>query len=213
MELHPCCTSRFVRCGHVIIPLVGIVKGVLGIDPSGGKAPWGYALLRRIGDKELLIEDIGEDEERVIIEYIDKLVLANKHINVMVVDAPLGFRLDNKALLRATDKVAISMGARLLPPGWKGMESLSRKGLLLYFKYSEVGVAVLETHPYSASRILNIDIRSLRKTLGSHAADALISAIVGFKWSIGESMVVCQNDGALVLPLGKARIIGEKIIV
>ncbi len=199
-------------CGFITFPTSRIkARSVMGIDPSGGRAPWGYALLERVSASVWKIDVLKEDREFEAKKQIEKLIVLRK-VKVMAIDAPLGFGSGLKPL-RSVDAAVRLLGGKVLPPTWKGMRRLSIEGLILYLKYNEAGVLVIETHPYSATTLLNLDLSSLRRKFGNHSADALISAIVAAEWVEGLDLTICQDDGALVLPSKKFAIEGNKIVI
>ena len=209
-SLHPY-TNR-IRCGFVTFPTSRIkARSVMGIDPSGGRAPWGYALLEKMSANVWRINVLEEDKEFEAKKKIEKLILLRK-VKVIAIDAPLGFGSGLKPM-RSVDVAVRLLGSKVLPPIWKGMKKLSTEGLIMYLKYGEAGVLVLETHPYSAATFLGLNLNLLRRKFGNHSADALISAIAAAEWVESLDLTICQDDGALVLPLKKFVIEGNKIVI
>jgi predicted nuclease with RNAse H fold len=205
--------TNVIKCGHVIVPKKVNADSlrVLGLDPSGGRSPWGFSLIRRRGDGLWKVEVIEELESLKAIKAVDEIISSWRSVYVIALDAPIGWPQESP--LRCVDRVAILLGARILPPAWKGMRGLSEEGLKVYLKYCEAGRAVIETHPYSASQTLGLNVKALRSLLGRHAADALIAAIVGAEWAEGLSITLCQGDGALTLPLVRAKVENEEVII
>ncbi len=211
MKFWPPCTNVF-RCGPVaVLRDKPKVEKVLGVDPSGGRAPWGYALLKKISNDVWRIKVIGEESGRKVKKIIEELIISDR-VKILMLDSPLGIGLETKPF-RAVDKAVRLLGGKVLPPIWKGMKKLSLEGLILYFKYCEIGTVVLETHPFSAALITGLDIEFFRETFGRHSADALISAAVGAMWVENLDITICQSDGVLVLPASKFRLKKNEVIL
>ena len=185
------------------------VRSILGVDPSGGRSPWGIALLERSSRLRWKLSIVREEEPEEARRVLDLLA---SDVEVVVIDAPIGWGRGDSAL-RGVDRAAIMMGGRILPPLWKGMKALSEEGLKTYFSLYEAGKVVLETHPFSASKFMEVDINEVRKAFGRHGGDAVISSVVGAAWVEGGSLVLCQEDGALVLPIVRAEIKNGDVII
>jgi len=116
---------------------------------------------------------------------------------IAAVDAPLWPFL--RTGFRSVDRVAMSLGARLLPLGG-GMTTLAIQGSIAASLLLEAGFIVVETHPYTVSRLTGLDRAIIRSILGRNAGDAFLAAAAAAALAEGRVMVICQDDGIMVLP-------------
>jgi len=140
----------------------------------------------------------GDDELLRVVELVRPI-----HV---VIDAPLSLPEKDEMGFRPQDRCAIEMGGRMLPLDFKGMRELALRGERLAATLTELGFSVLETHPFSAARVLGYasTIELARDLLGKGVskgrADSLICGLVGYLWDAGLA-VSCGGKPPLLLPL------------
>ncbi len=133
--------------------------------------------------------------------------LKSKYVTVVSIDAP--FSLGNG--IRLVDRKMMSLGFKVLPPGFNSMRKLTLRAMELVRKLNELGVSVYETHPRSAlisskcasiddllhrlSINYSIDLSSLSKDL----KDAVIAAVVSYCIDLGCYLKVDEVDGIIWL--------------
>jgi len=129
--------------------------------------------------------------------------------SLIAIDAPLN--LPEKGYFREVDKVMVSLGFKVLPPRFKGMEVLVRRAVRLTKRFDGW---VIETHPASVARILCIkrgvdDVKNIFVKMGlplkifsasRHVVDALLALISAICFLSGRHLVVSLEDGVIVLP-------------
>jgi len=178
------------------------VKGasVAGLDLAGSpRNPSGLAILS-LHREVLALKLVYSDEEilRTLAEY-RPLVIA--------IDAPLSIP---KESLRSIDRKMISLGYRVLPPGWRSMRMLSERAVKLKDLFERnLNAVVIETHPLSALKSSGCSsigdlIKGLKLTYKGeqasiHEVDALISSLVALKYFEGRSLTISEADGIIHL--------------
>ncbi len=177
--------------------------GVAGLDLAGSpRNPSGLAILSL--QREVIVLKLLYSDK----EILD--ALAEHRPLVIAVDAPLSVPGEG---LRRVDRKMISLGYRVLPPGWRSMRMLSERAVKLKDLIERnLNAVVIETHPLSAlksSSCSSIDelIRELELTCNVesasvHEVDALISSLVALRYLSGMSLVISEVDGVVHL-LGK----------
>jgi len=115
--------------------------------------------------------------------------------DVVAIDAPLS-EPPPGSTQRDTEIFARKLGLKLLPPGMGAMRSLTKLGMLLVSALMGVS-RIIEVHPSSSAKFLNIDRRVLAKRFNSvDAADAYLAALTGLAYAL-ESF---EDIRGLVLP-------------
>ncbi len=163
-----------------------------GLDPSGGKGRWGYALLEcRLS--LCRIASSGEVSPRRSWESIKPLAKAR----FVGVDAPL--TLAEKSY-RECDRVAALMGARLLPLTLWGMRKLSLVGFSISMLLIEAGSIPVETHPRSFRENTGLQHQP-PLGMGRHEWDAVTSALAAYALASGRPLIAVSDECIMVLGL------------
>lgn len=161
----------------------------LGVDPSGGRSPWGVALLEAGGPGSWRLALALEARPREALRLVARLAGAACACGV---DAPISPQPPGG--FRPCERAAARLGARLLP-GWRGMEALARAGAAVAALCSEAGAVPVETHPASAARLSGLPGR-----LGGHAWEAVAAAVAAAAWLEGSSIEAEAGGCCLSLP-------------
>ena len=166
---------------------------VAGIDPSL-RRPSGVAVIEG-GRLKSWLADWGD----VARDVSGSLVIA--------IDAPL--TLPKSGYFRDVDKAMVRLGLRVLPPGWRWMRELALRSIELASRLREGGSIVIETHPRSVLKYLNIgSLEELASLLGvtinevnggRDAVDAAVCALVAYSYVICASESVKGSDGEIYL--------------
>ena len=162
---------------------------IAGIDPAAGRSPTGLVVLEPDGSLMLaaLLEP-GAAPEHIAV------ILADSRVGLAAIDAPLrpapGLRSAEKLLSRCTE---VSM----LPQSMPGMRKLAETGRALREALVSAGVAVVETYPAAAARVLGVERPRGR---GRHLADALLAALAGLAFSRGEALGSQEGPDLIVVP-------------
>ena len=180
---------------------------VAGLDPSGGRGRWGYATLECLGLECWLVES-GEAGARRSWEAVLK---ASRALYVGV-DAPL--TMGSGGAWRECDRIASSMGARLLPLTLHGMKRLAMVGSSIAALLIEAGRIPVETHPWSLRQDLGLP-HEPPEGLGGHEWDALAAALAALAVAIGAPRLAASWDCALVLGIEgyRARWSGGRVVL
>ncbi|MEM0014611.1 MAG: DUF429 domain-containing protein [Zestosphaera sp.] len=126
--------------------------------------------------------------------------------SVIAIDAPL----TAYPLMREVDRLMIKSGLRVLPPNFRWMRQLTLRGYSIMSELSKVGFTVIETHPRSVMKQLELkDVRELLKLLGirlngacklnKHLEDALIAAAVAYCYLTNCVTSISAHDGTVYL--------------
>lgn len=191
-----------VKCGSTIMPLYSKRRcRVLGIDPSGGKGSWGFALLLPSEPYTWVIDKILEARPIDALPTLSSML--SRGVCVIGIDAPIG-GFESTAY-RSIDRAARSLGARILPL-WRGMRALAVMGTILASMLIESGFIVVETHPFSVAIMTGLDIDTLRALYGRHGGDSLLASIAAAAFVDNVSITLCQRDGSLTLPATKVEL-------
>ena len=119
---------------------------------------------------------------------------------VVSIDSPLS----HSSGYREVDKLMKRRGYKVLPPSW--MKSLVDKAILLQKMFSNV--TVIETHPTSSMKNVNINWKDIDKS--KDTVDAVMCALVSLFYYEGRALEISASDGRIyLLPKGILKI--EKI--
>lgn len=172
-----------------------------GVDLAASPRGWtGLAVLRlRRGGAELLLcTRLRGGWERAA------RLLLGTGAAVAVVDAPLS--LPRRGGFRAAERLAMRLGARLLPLTLDSMRRLAAEAAMLRTAISRV-MDVFETHPGSVTRVSGCPARlyaarygvDLSACRGRDEEDALLAALVGAGLAMGESIILADEEGTAML--------------
>jgi predicted nuclease with RNAse H fold len=161
-----------------------------GLDPSGGRGRWGYALLECRG----LRCRVAESGEVPASRSWAAVARASRPLYVGV-DAPLTV---GGGAWRECDRLASSMGARLLPLTLPGMARLARVGVSLAALLREAGRVAVETHPLSLWESMGLP-RHPPWGMGPHEWDAVAAALAALAVAIGRPLAAAAWDCVLVI--------------
>ncbi|MCE4611834.1 MAG: hypothetical protein F7B17_07690 [Desulfurococcales archaeon] len=190
-------------------PTLSVTEPIIvsGLDPSGGRGRWGYAILHCLGLKCRVVE-LGE----VVARRSWGAVLKTSRAPYVGVDAPL--TTGSGGAWRECDRIASSMGARLLPLTLYGMRKLARVGSSIAALLLEAGRIPVETHPWSLREDLGLP-QEPPEGLGDHEWDALAAALAALAVAIGAPRLAASWDCALVLGIEgyRARWSGGRMVL
>jgi len=167
---------------------------VAGIDPSGGRAPWGFARLRRLSRGVWGVEFALELESPEASHRVPGLL---KGVDLACVDAPTS--PPGRGAFRPQERMAVRLGARLLPLTTPGMSELVRAGVALAMLLQEAGVRIVETHPGSLRASVAVDRGC--GGLGKHSLDAIVAGIACVLCCEDKALSICSRQGCIVLTL------------
>jgi predicted nuclease with RNAse H fold len=161
-------------------------KSIMGLDLAGKpENSTGRALLE---DKTVQTSLIYANNE--ILEDVSHSKPA-----IIAIDAPLSF--PKKGVIRKADKEMMRKGYRVFPPGFKGMRKLTARAVKLNKLIVEKGYEVIEVHPTSTRKALNMPTKDWKRiqeilksmglkgdlkvrTLTSHEIDAVTAALTAY---------------------------------
>jgi predicted nuclease with RNAse H fold len=98
--------------------------------------------------------------------------------------------------IRECDRMLISRGYRVFPPGFSFMKQLTLRGKSL--KEQLPDFEVIEVHPRTTMRILGP--REFPKARTEHERDACAAALCAFLYAKGECEVLGDDEGVVVIP-------------
>lgn len=105
------------------------------------------------------------------------------------------------AKIRQCDRMLISRGYRVFPPGYSFMKQLTIRGKHLRERLEDTGYRVIETHPRTAKKILGLGEKSLDTGAKSeHEFDACMCAIVAMYYDLGMYEELGDDEGVVVIP-------------
>lgn len=176
---------------------------IVGIDLSLSRKtsicfyPW--------GKKNVSIEKaFGEDE--LISSIISKRKEAD-HI-LVVIDAPLS-SLETHGF-RDIDRIALSLGCRVLPISTVPMRKLAESGNRISKKIRKQikNVTVVETHPWSVAKLLGFSnteemaFKIFGMSFKGDDADAVACCVAGIMFLLGQITVILSedNDDVFIIP-------------
>ncbi len=126
---------------------------------------------------------------------------------VVAIDAPLSLPYGRCCFnddccgprkIRVCDRILISMGHRLFPPGFSFMKQLTMRGMALKDVLQAEGYRVIEAHPGTSRRILSMG--GFRDAKNKHEADACAAALTAYLYSEGKCREIAGPDGTIVIP-------------
>ena len=179
----------------------------LGIDLAGNsKNPTGWATLK---NRTVKTGEIHTDKEIIaLIKKVNPLLTA--------IDAPLS--LPKKGISRKAEKEMRKQGYHVLPPRLPAMEKLTLRAIKLGEIIQELGFQIIEVHPTSTRKALNLPAKEWRKIqtiliqiglkgdhetriLTPHEIDAATAAITAHLHLIGKTVRIGDKTGGyIVLP-------------
>ncbi|MCY0867728.1 MAG: DUF429 domain-containing protein [Desulfurococcus sp.] len=172
-----------------------------GVDLAGSPLnPSGLVILEQLATPRVAYAGLLYGDEDLLY-YIEKF-----KPYIIAIDAPL--TPPHGSSYRRVDLKLLREGYRLLPPGWRGMRALTKRGMRLAEKLRGVGIRVVETHPGSAlkssrcsslSELLSTMGLTVDIDLSKDLADALIASIVALKLKESCVEVYRDSDGEIVL--------------
>jgi len=116
---------------------------------------------------------------------------------VISIDSPLS----HSSGYREVDKLMKRSGYKVLPPSW--MKSLVDKAISLQKTFSNA--TVIETHPTSSMKNVNIDWKEIDKS--KDVVDAIMCALVSLYYYERKAVEISANDGKIfLLPKGSLEI-------
>ncbi|WP_291767093.1 DUF429 domain-containing protein [Caldivirga sp. UBA161] len=134
----------------------------------------------------------------------DEIINALRDSSVVAIDAPLS----GVGKYRDVDRLMFKMGLRVMPANWRWMIKLGERATWIRNRLEELGIKVIETHPWSVLHWLNTDLIQLSSKLGvrklvinggKDAYDAAVCALVALAYVMGKVKRVAANDGELYL--------------
>jgi len=182
-------------------------KIIIGIDLAGiPENPTGWAVWK---DKEVSTCQLFTDKE--VVE-----TTLNCQPILVAIDAPLS--LPRKGLLRETDREMHKQGYPVFPPLFRTMEKLTLRAMKIAEEIKKEGLSVLEVHPASTRKALEIPSKDrkttqaiflqmglkgdLKRTLTKHEIDAVISALTGYLYLQGKTQLIGnEKEGYIVVPI------------
>jgi uncharacterized protein len=127
--------------------------------------------------------------------------------SVIAIDAPLSLPYGRCCFnddccgprkMRVCDRMMISMGYRVFPPGFSYMKQLTLRGIALKKELEARGFKVIEAHPRTSMRILGIE--SFEEAKSEHESDACAAALTAWLYEKGKCIDLTGPDGTTVIP-------------
>ncbi|MGB9785311.1 MAG: DUF429 domain-containing protein [Fervidicoccaceae archaeon] len=120
---------------------------------------------------------------------------------LVAIDAPLS--LNEESGFRDLDRLALSLGCKVLPISMEPMKKLAETGSRLSMRIKNLlkNAIVFETHPWSAAKLLGFSNTEemVEKILGIHLrgddADAAACCLVGSMLLLGKAAELVSEDG------------------
>lgn len=180
---------------------------IIGIDLAGKeKNPTGWALWQ---NKTIFVHEIYKNEE-----IIHRSVKWNP--TIIAIDAPLN--MPKKGIMRKADREMYKHGYPVFPPSFPAMEKLTLRAVKIKKQLTESGFNVIEVHPASTRKALQMPIKEwgkiqaifehmglkgnwTKKSLTSHEVDAITATLTADLHlkekteSIGE-----REEGYIIVP-------------
>ena len=134
----------------------------------------------------------------------DEIINGLRDSSVVAIDAPLS----GIGKYRDVDRLMFKMGLRVMPANWRWIIKLGERATRIKDRLEELGVKVIETHPWSVLHWLNTDLIQLSSKLGvrklvinggKDAYDAAVCALVALAYVMGKVKRITANDGELYL--------------
>lgn len=180
---------------------------IIGIDLAGkSKNPTGQAIWENKEVKATLIYTDNEILEHVI----------HTRPKLIAIDAPLS--LPKKGSLRKADKEMIRRGYRVFPPTLPSMKTLTLRAIKLNKLIAKKGYKVIEVHPTSTRKALNMPskdwkkIQTILKNIGlkgeiktcvltPHEIDAAVAALTAYLHMQGRTEALGdKEEGYIIIP-------------
>jgi predicted nuclease with RNAse H fold len=143
---------------------------------------------------------LREDEE--IIGYF-----LGRRPEVVAIDAPLTLPYGRCCFddaccgprkIRTCDRMLISMGYRVFPPGFSFMKQLTLRGISLRERLELEGIKAIEVHPRTTKRILGLG--RFAEAGNEHEDDACAAAHAAYLYVQGKCAELTGADGTIVIP-------------
>lgn len=128
--------------------------------------------------------------------------------SVIAIDAPLSLPFGRCCFddaccgprkIRTCDRILISMGYRVFPPGYSFMKQLTLRGIGLRRRLEREGIKLIEVHPRTTKRILGLG--RFGEAKNEHEDDACAAALAAYLYCQGKCMELTGPDGSIVIPL------------
>jgi len=180
---------------------------MIGIDLAGkSQNPTGWALWENKSVQTCLL-------------YTDTEILAGvarSQSAIIAVDAPLSF--PKQGILRTADRKMIRKGYRVFPPSLPAMRKLTMRAIRLNKLISESHYRIIEVHPTSTRKALNMPLKDWRKiqtilaqiglgesltrlVLTSHEIDAATAALTAYLHMQGlTERIGDRKEGYIIVP-------------
>jgi len=181
---------------------------IVGIDLAGtAKNPTGWALWK---NKVVSACQLYQNEE-IVRRSIDC------DPALIAIDAPLSLPVTD--IMRAADREMYKRGYPVFPPRFPSMEKLTLRAMKIAQEIAERGFDVIEVHPASARKALNMPAKDWEKIqtlflnlglkgdlevrpLTPHEIDAITAALTGHLHLQGKTELVGdEKEGYIVVPL------------
>ena len=135
-----------------------------------------------------------------------EIIHATENATLVAIDAPLTF--PKKGIARELDKTMMSKGFRVFPALFSYMKDLTKRGAMLAEKLMKKGLNVIEVHPRSSMKIMDLSpvevkkmfFDKLQKAPTLHEIDAVVCALTGLAYYLNEFIEIRAEDGRLILP-------------
>jgi len=182
-------------------------KIIIGLDLAGNeKNPTGWA---KIKNRTTTVCQLYGDNE------IIRQTIKCKP-DLIAIDAPL--TMPKLGFMRKADREMNRLGYRVLPPTFSSMKTLTQRGIKIAQKLREHKLKVIEVHPTSTRKALEMPVKDWRKiqtllttiglegehqvrTLTPHEIDALTAALTGLLYIQGKVRSIGDEDeGLIVIP-------------
>ena len=152
--------------------------------------------------------------------YTDKEIIEttlNHQPSLVAIDAPLN--MPKRSLLRETDREMHKKGYPVIPPLFRTMKKLTTRAIKIAKKIKKEGVNVLEVHPASTRKALEIPSKDWRRiqavflqmglkgdlekrSLTSHEIDAVTAALTGYLYLQGKTELIGNaKEGYIAVPV------------
>ena len=179
---------------------------VVGVDLAGSsKNETGFCVLTVEGERKTVETRVLHSDEDIF------SAIAEAKPDLVAVDAPLRYDGVN----RKCDELLRQYGA--LPATLPGMEVLARRGVSVARKLEEMGFGFIEVYSTASAKILgvyskkefemqknflslNLDGDINNKLLIKDELDAVSAAVTGFLHLVGQTKVVGDESGFIVIP-------------
>lgn len=100
--------------------------------------------------------------------------------------------------IRTCDRMLISMGYRVFPPGFSFMKQLTLRGVSLRERLEREGIKAIEVHPRTTKRILGLG--RFAEAKNGHEDDACAAALAAYSYLQGKCTELTGADGTIVIP-------------